>query len=169
MRSTSVGRWRIWLVAGSLLTMLVFVLAACGTNPGTGSGPAPTATTPVTAPVANANGCPSASVVNTPPTPANVVLKPANSNGVATARVGDVVEVDLPFGHAWTGPTASQGELQLQPPAGYALTPTKVCVWRFTAMSAGTTELNFYGKAICKKGELCPQYILNLPYKIVVK
>jgi hypothetical protein len=165
MRSTIVGRQRTWFLAGSLLAMLVLILAACGANGGPGSGPTPTAT----APVANANGCPSTTVINTAPTPANVVLKPANSNGVASAHVGDVIEVDLPFGHLWTGPTTSQGELQLQQPAGYALTPAKVCVWRFTAASAGTTNLNFYGKAICQKGELCPQYILNLPYKIVVK
>jgi len=106
--------------------------------------------------------------MTTSPAPANVVLKQSDSSVTVTARVGNVVEVDLPFGQVWSGPTTSQGTLQLQAPAGYALTASKVCVWRFTAQSAGTTALNFYGKAICQKGQMCPLYIMRLSYKVVV-
>jgi hypothetical protein len=154
-----------FLLVGALVALLV-LLAACGTN--TGSTP----TTPPSAspsPAANTNGCPSSAVVTTAPSPANVVLKPANNSSTVTAHVGDVIEIDLPFGHAWTGPTTSQGQLQLQPPAGFALTTAKACVWRFTAQGAGTTQLEFYGKAICQKGQSCPLYIMRLPYTIVVQ
>ena len=160
---------RTFFLVGSLITILAFLLAACGTNTGspstTSTGSAPV--TPTT--VVNTNGCPSSTVVGTAPTPAKVVLKSTNSNTTVTAHVGDVIEVDLPFGQSWTGPTASQGVLQLQTPAGFALTTSKMCVWRFTAQSTGTTVLKFYGKAICKPGELCPQYIMALPYTILVK
>jgi hypothetical protein len=107
--------------------------------------------------------------VTTVPSPAKIVLKQSDSNATITARVGDVVEIDLPFGQAWTGPTASQGELQLQGPAGYAVTASKMCVWRFTAQGIGTTQVDFYGKAICQKGRMCPLYIMRIPYTIVVK
>jgi len=107
--------------------------------------------------------------MTTAPSPAKIVLKQSDSNATVTAHVGDVVEIDLPFGQAWTGPTASQGELQLQGQAGYAITASKMCVWRFTAQSTGTTQVEFYGKAICQKGQMCPQYIMRIPYTIVIK
>jgi hypothetical protein len=151
-----------------LVTLLAFVLAACGTNTGAGSGsknPTPASPTAAT----SQTGCPGSTVMTTPPSPANVVLKPANNSTTISAQVGDVVEVDLPYGQAWSGPSVSQGSLSLQQPAGFALTPSKVCVWRFTAQSAGTAQLEFYGKAICETGHACPQYIVRLPFTISVK
>ena len=155
----------------SLVAALTFVLAACGKNPGSGSSstgsassPAPTATSAI-AP----NGCPSKAVVSTAPSPPTLVLKLNDSKSTVNAHMGDVIEVHLPFGQAWSGPTASQGILQLQPPAGYAWKPTSSCVWRFTVQGAGTAHINFYGKAICQKGQLCPQYVMSLPFTIFAK
>jgi hypothetical protein len=165
MRSDQLVQRHTLILVGSLVTILAFMLAACGNSGTTSTGSAPV--TPTT--VVNTNGCPSSTVVGTAPSPANVVLTQSNHNTTITAHVGDVIEVDLPFGQSWSGPTTSQGELQLQTPAGFALTTSHKCVWRFTAQGAGTTVLNFYGKAICKQGELCPQYIMNLLYTIVVK
>lgn len=164
-------QWRTWFAPVAFLTLMVLVLAACGSNTSTGStntgaGSTTTATTPTIA--ASAYGCPG-TVMTVSPTPAKIVLKQSDSNSTITAHVGDTVEVDLPFGQTWTGPTTSQGALQLQGPAGYALTPAKVCVWRFTAQSAGTTQVNFYGKAICQKGQMCPLYVMRIPYTIVIK
>lgn len=172
MRKVQSAHRGMFFALVSLVALLALLLAACGTNTNTGSGSSspggttPTATAPTTT---NTTGCPSNTTISTTPTPANIVLKPSNSNTTITAHVGDVIEVDLPFGQMWNGPTASQGGLQLQPPAGYPWTPTKVCVWRFTVQGAGTTQLLFTGKAICKKGEACPQYIMSLPYTIVAK
>lgn len=160
---------RSFFLAGVLVTILAFVLAACGSNAGTGggSGSSGPSTTPTVA--ASHTGCPSSTVMNTAPAPANVVLKPANNNSTVSAKVGDVIEIDLPFGQSWSGPTVSQGQLALQQPAGFALTPSKACIWRFTAQGTGTTQLQFFGKALCQKGEACPQYIMRLPFTIVVK
>jgi len=164
-------QWRTWFALGTFLTLIVLVLAACGSNTSTGStspgaGSTPVAATPTT--TASASGCPG-TVMTTSPSPAKIVLKQSDSNATITAHVGDVVEVDLPFGQTWTGPTVSQGELQLQGPAGYALPTSKMCVWRFTAQSAGTTQVEFYGKAICQKGQMCPLYVMRIPYTIVIK
>ena len=169
MRTVQINRRRsMWLVI-SLATVLVFVLTACGANSGsgttsTGSTPPPTSTSGV-----NVHGCPSNAVISTTPTPANVVLKPSNSSTTINARQGDVIEIQLPFGQVWNGPTTSQGVLQLETPAGYAWGASNSCVWRFTAQGTGVTQLNFYGKAICKKGALCPQYIMSVPFTINVK
>jgi hypothetical protein len=107
--------------------------------------------------------------VGTAQTPANIVLKLSNSNTTINAHQGDVIEIQLPFGQLWNGPTASQGVLQLQTPAGYASGTSNSCVWRFTAQGAGVTQLNFYGRAMCKKGEMCPQYVVSVPFTINVK
>ena len=172
MRSVQSVQRRAWFALASFLVLMVFVLAACGSNTSTGStntgsGSTTTAVTP-TVTAASVYGCPG-TVMTTAPAPAKIVLKQSNSNATVTAHVGDTVEIDLPFGQLWTGPTDSQGELQLQGPAGYALTASKVCVWRFSAQSAGTTQVEFDGKAICQKSQMCPLYIMRIPYTIVIK
>ena len=169
MRTVQIdGRRSIWVVI-LLATALAFVLTACGANSGsgstsTGSTPPPSFTSGV-----NPHGCPSNAVVGTAQRPANVVLKPSNSSTTVNAHQGDVIEIQLPFGQLWNGPTTSQGVLQLQSPAGYASQTANSCVWRFTAQGTGTTQLNFYGKAMCKKGQLCPQYVMSVPFTINVK
>ena len=170
MRMIQIGRRKsLWLVL-SLVTAIALMLTACGTNSSSGSGSTSTGTTP--APVAtggvNPNGCPNNTVVNTASPPANVVLKTSNSNTIVTAHQGDVIEVQLPFGQMWNGPTTSQGVLQLQTPYGYPSQTVNSCIWRFTAQGTGTTQLNFFGKAMCKKGQMCPQYVLSVPFNIHV-
>jgi len=170
MRTVQIDRRKsLWLII-SLATALAFILTACGTNSNSGSSSTSTGTTP--APIAtstpNSYGCPSNTVVNTASPPANVVLKTSNSNSMVTAHQGDVIEIQLPFGQLWNGPTASQGALQLQTPYGYVSQTANSCIWRFTAQGAGTTQLNFYGRAICKKGQLCPQYVISVPFSIHV-
>ena len=162
---------RSFFLLVSLVAALTFVLAACGKIPGSGSSstgsapsPVPTATS-----VVFPTGCPSNAVVSTAPAPATLVLKLTDSRSTVNAHMGDVIEIHLPFGQAWSGPTASQGILQLQPPAGYAWKAASACVWRFTVQGTGTAHLNFFGKAICKKGQLCPQYVMSLPFTISVK
>ncbi|MGZ3609683.1 MAG: hypothetical protein ACXWPS_15710 [Ktedonobacteraceae bacterium] len=159
----------LWLIL-SLATALAFLLTACGANSSSGSSSTSTGTTP--APIAtstpNSYGCPSNTVINTASPPANVVLKTSNSNTMVTAHQGDVIEIQLPFGQLWNGPTASQGALQLQTPYGYPSQTAKSCIWRFTAQGTGTTQLNFTGRAICKKGQMCPQYVISVPFSIHV-
>jgi len=158
------------LIFISLLMAVLFVLAACGTGsqPG-GTGSSPTPTPPIVSGYGSANGCPSDAVVNTSQPQPNVTVKPNQLNSTITAHKGDVVEFDMPFGHTWGGPTTSQGVLQLQPPPGYASKAHNVCVWRFTAQGTGTTDVTFTSRALCKKGEMCPQYILNMTFVVNVK
>jgi hypothetical protein len=170
MRIVQMGRRNtLWLIL-SLTTALAFILTACGTNSSSGSGSTSPGTThaPIATSTPNLYGCPSNSVVNTASPPANVVLKTSNSNTMVTAHQGDVIEIQLPFGQLWNGPTASQGALQLQTPYGYPSQTVSSCIWRFTAQGTGTTQLNFYGRAICKKGQLCPQYVISVPFSIHV-
>ena len=162
-------RKSLWVII-SMATALAFILTACGTNSNSGSSSTSNGTTP--APVAtstvNVYGCPSNAVVSTSSTPANVVLKTSNSNKAVTAHQGDVIEVQLPFGQLWNGPTTSQGVLQLQTPYGYASQTANSCIWRFVVQGTGTTQLNFYGRAMCKKGQMCPQYVVSVPFNIHV-
>jgi hypothetical protein len=164
-------RPRILIV--SLAALLVVVLAACGTNgkagSGTGSGSTPTPT-PTTIPGYGAvNGCPSDAVVTSAPPVPNVTVKLTDANSTVTAHVGDVIEIQLPFGQKWTGPAFTGGELQLQTPAGYASTATKMCIWRLSSQSAGMTHLTYSVGVICKKGLPCPRYMSDVTFTIVVK
>ena len=152
----------------SLAMLLTFVLAACGgTGSGIGSTPTPTPTT--VQGYGTAHGCPSDAVVTPTPPTANVTVKLTDANATVTAHVGDVLEIQLPFGLRWTGPTLSGGGLHVQTPAGYASTALGMCIWRLGAIGAGTTHLTFFARAICQKGQFCPHYVLAFPFTIVVK
>jgi len=168
MRMVQIDRRKsLWLII-SLATALAFILTACGTNSGSSSTSTGTTPVPISTSTPNSYGCPSNAVVGTTSIPANIVLKMPNSNTTVVAHHGDVIEIQLPFGQVWNGPTTSQGVLQLQTPYGYASQTTNSCIWRFTAQGAGSTQLNFYGKAICKKGQMCPQYVVSVPFSIHV-
>ncbi len=152
----------------SLAMLLTFVLAACGgTGPGIGSTPTPAPTT--VQGYGTAHGCPSDAVVTPAPPAANVTVKLSDANDAVTAHVGDVIEIQLPFGLRWTGPTISGSGLQAQTPVGYASTALGMCIWRFSASHAGTTHLTFFARAMCQKNQFCPQYVLALPFTIMVK
>lgn len=176
MRTVHILQRRTLLPAVSLVIALTFILAACGTItvPGsssgsTGNSPSPTATTGSTGITGSTTaGCPSNAVVTSKPT-ANVTVNLKDMNSTVTAHVADIIEVDLPFGQMWSGPTSSQSILTQQQPAGFAWSAAKVCVWRFTAQNTGTAQLAFSGRPICKKGEACPQYIMQVPFTVVVK
>lgn len=155
-------RQSLWVTV-LLATVLALILAACGTNTTTGG---PTYTT--VKDYGTVHGCPSDAVVSPEPAGANIVLTNQSSSTVM-AHSGNVIEVHLPFGQLWQGPSVSQGSLSLQTPVGYALKDKNVCVWRFVAQGTGTTRLSFTGRAICKPGQLCPQYILSVPFTINVQ
>ena len=158
----------------SLFIAVVFLLAACGKNAGTGTGSTGSTSSSTPPPTVvqgygTANGCPSDTVVNTAPSKPDVTVKLTDTNTTINANVGNVIEFDLPFGRAWEGPTTSSGVLSLQTPAGYAWSAGKVCVWRFTAQSTGTAHVNFPARALCKKGQFCPEYVMDIGFAIAVK
>jgi hypothetical protein len=164
----NVSRWpTLWLTV-SLAVALAFALAACGSSLGTGPGAKPSPTYTTVKGYGTAYGCPSDVVVNPQPSAPNIVINITRRNTIITAHAGNVIEVHLPFGELWQGPNASQGILALQTPSGYALKDKGVCVWRFVAQGSGTANLTFTGRAICKLGQFCPQYILALPFTVKV-
>ncbi len=161
--------------AGILVLVFIFLLTACGTNTTTGSPSGSGATTQTPAPTAtqsqaSANGCPSSAVVTTQPAQAGVVLTNKNTGSTVNVTKGETIEVDLPFGHAWSGPANfSQGLLAMQTPAGYASSTAKACVWRFSATGTGIAHLSFVGRPICKKGEACPMYVMAVNFTLDIK
>ncbi len=135
------------------------VLAACGTNSvGAGVQPAPTPSpspTAITVPgYGSAYGCPGDAVVHTAPAAANLIIRPGQGRTFSVQK-GEVMEVQMPFGVAWQGPTTSGGVLQLQSPSGYVWKPNNACIWRFVARGSGTVVLTFSGMPLCKKATLC--------------
>ena len=163
------------LIPLTMLVLLVFLVAACGkaSNGGSstvGSGSVATPTFPtVVKGYGSANGCPSDAVVSTAPPKANMTLQFSNANTTITAHNRDVIEVRLPFGHKWSGPTVSQGVSQIHAPEGYAWKTNNVCVWRFVVRGPGTVSLDFSGRPLCKRGQMCPMFIMAVPFKINVK
>jgi hypothetical protein len=174
MQKYHIIRRRGFVLIVPLLAILAILFAGCGasgsgTSTGSGSESSPTPAPTTVKGYGSANGCPSDAVVTPPSGQPNVIVKLTDSNTVINAHTGDVIEVHLPFGHLWSGPATMPGNLQLQTPSGYALKSAKVCVWRFTAQSAGTAHLSFAGKPMCKANELCPQYVLAASFTIAVK
>lgn len=152
----------------SLAALLTFMLAACGGS-GSGISSTPTPTPTIVQGYGTVHGCPSDAFVTSAPPSADVTIKLSDANAAVTAHVGDVLEIQLPFGLRWTGPTVSGGGLHVQTPAGYASTTLGMCIWRFNAASVGTTHLTFFARALCQDGQYCPQYVLAFPFTIVVK
>jgi hypothetical protein len=140
------------------------VLAGCGTNSsgtgatggtGTTATPSPMPTSETIRGYGTAYGCPSDVVVSNSPATANITVRPGQGQTTFSVHTGDVMEIQMPFGIAWRGPTAPVEVLQLQSPSGYVWKPSNACIWRFVARGAGKVKLTFEGMALCKKVPLC--------------
>ncbi len=156
-----------------LIIVFTFVTTACGAsadNSTAGGAQTPTVPQTPTAVVGygTSQGCPNNAIVTTS-TKATITVLDSSKDSTIKAHPGDVIEFRLAFGKKWGGPTASQGVLDLQGPAGYAMKANKACIWVFKAMSTGTTELTFTNQPLCKRGQICPMYIAVLPFTVQVK
>jgi hypothetical protein len=107
--------------------------------------------------------------VTNEPSKASIVVTSTQTNQTISAHNGDTIEIQLPFGQRWTGPTTSQGILQLHDPAGYASKSDNACIWRFVAKGTGTVQLMYHSQALCQAGQVCPMYITNVPFNFSVK
>jgi hypothetical protein len=94
--------------------------------------------------------------MSTAPAAPDITVGPQQGNRVINVRKGDLIEIRMPFGLVWQGPTTSQGVLQLQTPFGYAWKPSHACIWRFVARNSGSVAINFSGRAICKTSFCVP-------------
>lgn len=175
MMLTTVARYISSRSIVVLVVLLTLMLAACGTpTNGTGSpgptAPKPTPTATHSGTTSTNTGCPNKTTITTQPAAASVVLNSSGTDTKATVKKGDIVEIDLPFGHNWTGPVNSaQNALVEQNPSGYASPGGHVCVWRFLAADTGTAEINFTGRPICQKNQLCPMYIMDASFTITIQ
>ncbi|HLG77366.1 MAG TPA: hypothetical protein VKX46_13205 [Ktedonobacteraceae bacterium] len=182
------NRHRAFFILSCTLAFL-FALAACGTNysgnrpassPAAFSTPGATQTsvgtltpTPtlisVATPAQNkdtVSGCPGNQALTAAPPAATVTLKTASRQ--TTVSKGDTVNIELPFGMAWSGPlNFSPTILAMQSPAGDAYPAIQACVWHFTAIGSGTANLAFTGRPICQSRHVCPQYVIQ-PFEFVV-
>lgn len=159
------------VVCGALLAL---AFAGCGPGGGSGPGSTPTPTLPTPTPTSSqgygaAHGCPSDVVVTPEPPAANVTVTLSDANRTLTAHIGDVIEIQLPFGLRWTGPSMAGAGLQLQTPAGYASLSKGMCIWRLNASQVGTTALMYSASAICTAGQTCPKFVLAFSFTIQVK
>lgn len=151
--------------------VLALMLAGCGSSAtgssygGSAANPAPT----IVKGDSTTQGCPDNVTLNPPPPAPTIIVNQGHSQTTVDAHTGDTIEIQLPASRKWTGPTASQGNLELQMPYGYVSPEVKMCSWRFVAKGSGMTTLSFEGRAICNKGQMCPEYILSLPFTIEVK
>jgi hypothetical protein len=157
------------------LLAVLAVLAGCGlssTTPGTstasGANTDQTATASViaretatvgvstTAGADAATGCPGpVESITWPGRPAAIVTP---AQGAATVKVGQTLELRLPFGHQWSlGAAMLNGTFTLDSPAGYADLPTRTCIWHFTAKQAGSQDLPIVMAPICQPHAECPQ------------
>jgi hypothetical protein len=98
-----------------------------------------------------------------------MIVTSQQANSTILAHTGNLIEFHFPFGQRWGGPTTSQGNLHLLPPAGYANSAAQVCVWRFVAARQGTTRLDFTSGPLCQAGQVCPFFAMLLPFTIKVK
>ncbi len=169
-RKRCAGHKQLVLIVSGV-ALLALALAGCGSSggsgPGSGSTPTPTPTS--SQGYGTTHGCPSNAVVTPEPPAAQVTVTLSDANRALMAHVGDVIEIQLPFGLRWAGPTISGVGLQLQTPAGYASPSKGMCIWRLNAIQAGTTVLTFSAMALCTDGQLCPQYVLAVRFTMVVK
>ena len=185
VQKTSAQKRYISLTVVAFMVILTCILSACGFNGGTsttsGGSSSPTSTSVALTPTVTTvvgygttQGCPSDSVVSNLPK-ANVIANVTGTTSTSTqgdtvtAHVGNIIELHAPFGKRWSGPQNSLSSLTLLTPSGYALKTNSVCVWRFNAKNAGTTRLNFTSRPLCKKGAMCPMFIVNVDVTVTVK
>jgi hypothetical protein len=153
------------------VTIFALILEACGTRSSgaaTGFHPSSIRTSGTVVGYGTVYGCPSNIVVSPAPPAADVTVQPNQGATPIHAHQGEVIEIQVPFGLTWEGPTTSQGPLQLQSPYGYAWKPDSACIWRFLAQGTGTVELLFSGMAICKKGLHCVPSVTEASFTIKV-
>jgi hypothetical protein len=160
-------------VLGLVIIVFSFLATACGANAASGNANGdpmpPVQMTP--SPIANSGvsqGCPGSAVVTTP-IKATVMVLDSSKDTTVNAHAGDVIEFRMSFGKKWSGPKASQGNLELLGPAGYASQASNACIWDFRARSVGTTVLTFNSQALCKRGQMCPMFIVAQSFTVQVK
>jgi hypothetical protein len=142
-------------------------LAACGVTSTTG-GAGTTATSPTATSKPTSTGCPLPNQMISR-APANVTVRPV-SEGVkpVSITVGQIIEVQLPFGHRWALFPPGSSDLTVQSPAGYGDASVQSCIWRFQGAQAGSETLIFEEQPLCQSGMECPNYVTQIQIPVTV-
>ena len=86
-----------------------------------------------------------------------IVLTVKNSHQTTQARVGDVIEIELPAKMRWNSPTVpANGTLTPLQPQGGMDEQTQTCRWVYEASAAGTAKLGYTGICRCESNSPCP-------------
>lgn len=145
-------------------------LTACGVTSTTTGGAGTTASVPTTTATSKptSTGCPLPTQVVSR-APATVIERPVGT-GVkpVSLKVGQTVEVQLPFGHKWALFPMSSAILSLQSPAGYGDASVQSCIWRFQAAQTGSENLTFIEQPLCDTGVECPNYVTQVEIPVTV-
>ncbi len=128
-------------------------------------GRARTSTQPSTTGAAAFNGCPGAAVQPNWPGNAALTIAPADANSIKTIAAGNDLEFVLPSNAVWKF-SRQNGNLQLLQPAGYFDSTRSACIWRFSAPSAGESQLYFTRQMLCKPGNVCSGIIILYTFTI---
>lgn len=128
-----------WLL-GTLVLALSLGLAACGAS-SSNAGVGTTTTN-------QATGCPGPNQIVSR-APASVLVSANGSTRQVTLKVGQTLEVQLPFGRKWSLFPQSADTLSMTTPAGYGDVTVQSCIWRFTAAHAGSTTVTFDFAPLC--------------------
>ena len=156
-------------VAGfAIAVVTLLALAGCGSATSAVGGAHTATGTPGKPGVGKltVRGCPGPwGTANDAGSPA-VVLTNQQKSG--NARVGDLIQVQVPATQHWTQIDASPN-LALQQPAGVQVSATNVCVWTYRAISAGDASVQLTGGALCEPTRPCPAYAVLADFAITIR
>jgi hypothetical protein len=128
-----------------VVTLAVFLMAACGTLEGTGGSggadPSPTA-------------------------PSGVVVTMANDRGTVTAHVGDTIQIALGDKFTWQVDPPDGVVLARPTVQNYMLVRGTQAIW--LAKSAGTSTIHATGGAVCSGNQPCPMYAVLFSATVTV-
>lgn len=168
---------RTWRNAGllaALVSLALLSLGACGPVP-----PYSAPGRPIIRATPQPNGCPVTRVPESWPDPEVVVTGPGTPPGEPTltpggARLvsvahGQRVDFRLASSYKWVVSRAPSSTI-LQPavPAGWYDAGPEACIWGYTAVAAGTTEIDFVGSPVCAPAQACPAIAVLARYEVVV-
>jgi|SRR5579884_831849 len=182
MRRRMMARRAMFPFGCLLLAALMLGVAGCGvTATGTG-GSAPAAPTgsvnpggpikgtavrPCPGPWASVHDVAGNVVVVTEATPPSVGEMPAQSTAVASAHVGDIIQVRVGITSRWTLRDASANLQKLDPQGGQDQ-QLNVCFWNFKATAAGDATISYTVAPNCDKGVPCPMWIRDVTFTVHV-
>lgn len=164
-----------------LLLALAFLLAACG--PVAASSQKTTSTSPAvgSTPTSAKNSGQASTDCPLLQAPADVgtfkpdVIVSQNSRDGGTIQPvsltqGQRLEIRLQPGFAWRLTLSDPSHVLIAPGSGgWYDASARACIWRFTAASQGTAQLNYQGAMVCPPLKSCPSVEQSASYAVTIR